>query len=176
ATLWFPGLTAPPLYGFSVRVGALHPRSRGVVRLRSAKPGDAPRIAFNMFSAPEDLATMIRGVRICREIYGTAPQRDLVEREIFPGREVDSDAALGEAIRRNAGHRSHPVGTCRMGLDADAVVDAQLRVHGIAGLRVVDASVMPEVPSGNTNVPSIMIGEKAADMLRGRRLAPAPIN
>jgi len=168
ATPWFPGLTPQPLFGFSVRVGALHPLSRGVVSLRSADARDAPRIQFNLLQAPEDMATMIRGVRACRRIYGTSPQKDMVDSEFFPGSAVQSDAELAQLIRRHATHRSHPVGTCRMGLDALAVVDAELRVHGIEGLRVADASVLPEVPSGNTNVPSIMIGEKAADLLRGR--------
>ncbi|KLN52824.1 GMC family oxidoreductase [Variovorax paradoxus] len=173
ATPWFPGLTPPPLFGFSVRVGALHPLSRGVVSLRSADARDAPRILFNLLQAPEDMATMIAGVRACRRIYGTSPQKDMVDSEFFPGSAVQGDTELAELIRRNTTHRSHPVGTCRMGLDDLAVVDAKLRVHGIEGLRVADASVLPEVPSGNTNVPSIMIGEKAADLLRGRDASAA---
>ena len=168
ADLWLPKLTRAPLYCFSVRVGALHPKSRGWVKLRSADPAEKPRIFNNMFAEPEDLATMIRGVRACREIYRQRPQSDMVECELYPGDSAQSDQDLGAAIRAEAGHRSHPVGTCRMGLDGDAVVDAQLRVHGIAGLRVVDASIMPELPGGNTNVPTIMIGEKAADMIRER--------
>ncbi|WP_349654569.1 GMC oxidoreductase [Ramlibacter sp. 2FC] len=168
ATMWFPGLTPPPLFGFSARVGALHPLSRGAVSLRSADPGEPPRILFNLLQAPEDMATMTAGVRACRRIYGTHPQKELVGGEFFPGSAVQGDAELAELIRRNATHRSHPVGTCRMGLDDLAVVDAKLRVHGIEGLRVADASVFPEVPSGNTNVPSIMVGEKAADLLKGR--------
>jgi choline dehydrogenase len=175
ATLWFPGVTSPPLYCFSTRIGALHPQSRGFVRLRSNDPRDKPRIRFNMFAAAEDLSTMIRGVRACRNIFRQSPLREMIDGEIAPGPDVTSDAALAEAIRRDAGHRSHPVGTCRMGVDAGAVVDAELRVRGIEGLRVADASVMPETPSGNTNVPCIMIGEKAADMLRGRRLPPATV-
>src|SRR5258706_1646069 len=175
ARLWFPGLTAPPTYSFSVRIGALHPQSRGWVRLRSADPTAKPRIRFNMFAVDEDLATMVRGLRISREIYRQSPQRELIEREVFPGPEIVDDAALAATIRANAAHRSHPVGTCRMGIDADAVVDAQLRVRGLAGLRVVDASVMPDVPSGTTNVPCIMIGEKAADMMRGRQLPAATL-
>nr|WP_249931119.1 GMC oxidoreductase [Ramlibacter sp. 2FC] len=166
--MWFPGLTPPPLFGFSARVGALHPLSRGAVSLRSADPGEPPRILFNLLQAPEDMATMTAGVRACRRIYGTHPQKELVGGEFFPGSAVQGDAELAELIRRNATHRSHPVGTCRMGLDDLAVVDAKLRVHGIEGLRVADASVFPEVPSGNTNVPSIMVGEKAADLLKGR--------
>jgi choline dehydrogenase len=143
------------------------------VKLRSSDPGDAPRIQYNMLTDPEDMATMVRGLRMCREIYGQSPIRDLIESEIAPGAGVQSDADLAAAIRREAGHRSHPIGTCRMGLGADAVVDAQLRVHGVAGLRIADASIMPELPSGNTNMPSIMIGEKAADMLRGRSMTRA---
>jgi len=170
ASLWFPGVTAPPLWGFSVRTGALHPRSRGWVRLQSSRPEDKPRILFNLLAEPEDMAAMIRGVHACREIYATSPQRDLVEHEVIPGPNIRGDAELANAIRQNAGHRSHPVGTCRMGHDANAVVDDQLRVHGIEGLRVADASILPEVTSGNTNLPSIMIGEKAADLLLGRRL------
>ena len=175
ATLWFPGVTPPPLHCFSTRIGALHPQSRGVVRLRSNDPRDKPRIRFNMFTAEEDLSTMIRGVRACRNIFRQSPLREMIDGEIAPGPDLTTDEGLGDAIRRNAGHRSHPVGTCRMGVDAGAVVDAELRVRGIEGLRVVDASVMPETPSGNTNVPCIMIGEKAADMLRGRRLPPAAV-
>jgi choline dehydrogenase len=167
ADLWFPRVTPPPVYCFSVRVGALHPLSRGWVKLRSANPADKPRIFLNMFAEAADLATMVRGVRACRAIYRQSPQREMIAHELYPGGEAESDAALAAAIRAEAGHRSHPVGTCRMGIDADAVVDATLRVRGIDGLRVVDASIMPELPGGNTNVPTIMIGEKAADLIRG---------
>jgi choline dehydrogenase len=175
ASLWFPGITARPVYSFSVRVGALHPQSRGWVKLRSARPIDKPRICFNMFEVKDDLDTMVRGLRASRDIYRQSPQREMIEREIFPGDIGTGDAALAAAIRANAGHRSHPVGTCRMGIDSGAVVDAQLRVRGIERLRVVDASVMPELPSGNTNIPCIMIGEKASDLIRGHRLPPATI-
>ena len=168
AELWFPGLTAPPAWCFSARVGALHPRSRGWVRLRSADHRDTPRIRFNMFTEPEDMATMIRGLKACRALYAQTPQRELIESEIFPGADITNEAELAEIIRANATHRSHPVGTCRMGIDAGAVVDAQLRVRGIDGLRIADASVMPELPGGSTNLPSMMIGEKAAEMIRAR--------
>ena len=121
------------------------------------------------------MATMVRGIRACREIYRRRPIADMIERELLPGNEARSDAQIAEVIRREGGHRSHPVGTCRMGNDSLAVVDPDLRVHGLTGLRVADASVMPELPGGNTNVPTIMIGEKAADLIRGRRLEPAPV-
>ena len=175
ARLWFPGLTPPPLYCYSIRIGVMHPRSRGWVRLASADPAAKPRIQFNMYAVQEDLDTMIRGVRACRDLFGRSPLREMIDHEIAPGSGLDGDAELGEAIRENGNHRSHPVGTCRMGVDGDAVVDAELRVRGIEGLRVVDASIMPEVPGGNTNVPTIMIGEKAADLIRGRKLPPAEL-
>jgi choline dehydrogenase len=101
--------------------------------------------------------------------------REIVADELLPGPQHQSDAELAEAIRNQAEHRHHAVGTCRMGTDALAVVDAQLRVRGIAGLRIADASVLPEDPSGNTNVPTMMIGEKAADLIRGRTLAPEEV-
>ena len=173
ADLWFPGVGRAPRYSFSVRVGALHPQSRGWVKLRSADPAAPPRIFFNMYAVREDLDTMVRGLRACRDIYRQSPQREMVERELFPGEAAQSDEELAAAVRAQGGHRAHPVGTCRMGVDDKAVVDAALRVHGVAGLRVVDASVMPELPGGNTNVPTIMIGEKAADLIRGRTLVPA---
>ncbi|MFT8245826.1 GMC family oxidoreductase [Roseomonas sp. BN140053] len=166
ADLWFPGVTAPPTYCFSVRVGALHPDSRGWVKLRSANPDDKPRIRFNMFQVESDLDTMVRGVQFCRRMFGEEPLRGMITGELMPGPAVQTPAEIAASIRANAGHRSHPVGTCRMGLDEMAVVDAELRVRGIRGLRVADASVMPELPSGNTNIPTIMIGEKAADLLR----------
>jgi choline dehydrogenase len=173
ATLWFPMLTRTPQWCYSVRIGVLHPKSRGWVRLRSADPVDKPRIQFNLFEDPQDIKTMIAGIRQCREFFQQPPLRKVVEEELSPGGALSSDVELEELIRREAGHRSHPVGTCRMGVGKDAVVDTELRVRGIDGLRIIDASVMPEAPSGNTNVPSIMIGEKGADLLRGRRSSPA---
>lgn len=166
AKLWFPGLTPPQVHRYAARGGILHPKSRGWVKLRSADPTAAPRIFFNMFAEKEDLDGMIRMIRVSRDIYSRPPLRDLIDCELFPGPEVTSDAALGDAIRASATHRSHPVGTCAMGTGPDAVVDARLRVYGIDGLRVVDASVMPDEPTGNTNVPTMMIGEKAADLIR----------
>jgi len=173
AKLWFPGLTAAPTFCYSVRIGVMHPRSRGWVKLASSDPRAKPRIQFNMYEAPDDLATMVRGVRVCRDLFGRSPLAEMIEREDSPGSGRTSDEQLAEVIRRNSNHRSHPVGTCRMGTDAESVVDAELRVRGIEGLRVVDASVMPELIGGNTNVPTIMIGEKAADLIRGRKLSTA---
>jgi choline dehydrogenase len=171
ARLWCPAVTAAPIWCYSVRIGVLHAKSRGWVRLRSADPADKPRIQLNLFTDHHDVETMIAGIRLCREFFRQPPLHAIVEEELSPGAASSSDADLETAIRQAGGHRSHPVGTCRMGRGPDAVVDPELRVRGIDGLRVIDASVMPETPSGNTNVPSIMIGEKGADLLRGRRLA-----
>jgi len=167
ARLWFPGLTPAPLYCYSIRIGVIHPRSRGWVRLASADPRAKPRIQFNMYTVNEDLDTMVRGVRACRDLFGHSPLREMIERELSPGPGLATDAEIAETIRMTSNHRSHPIGTCRMGTGEDAVVDAQLRVRGLECLRVVDASVMPETVGGNTNVPAIMIGEKTADLIRG---------
>jgi choline dehydrogenase len=175
AELWFPLLTKPPIYAFTMRVGILHALSRGWVKLRSADPLALPRIRFNMLAEQADLDAMIKAVRISRDLFARAPMRDLVAEELLPGPAHQSDDDLGRAIREQAEHRHHACGTCRMGIDPLAVVDAQLRVHGIENLRVADASVMPDDPSGNTNVPTMMIGEKAAAMIRERQLAPAEI-
>jgi choline dehydrogenase len=175
ADLWFPLLTKPPLFAFTARVGILHALSRGWVRLRSSNPLDLPRIRFNMFNEPADLQGMVSAVRISRGLFRQPPLRDLIAQELLPGNQFQSDEELADAIRRQAEHRHHAVGTCRMGTDELAVVDAKLRVIGIENLRVADASVMPGDPSGNTNVPTMMIGEKAADLLRGRSLDPEQV-
>jgi choline dehydrogenase len=174
AALWVPGVNKKPSFRMSVRIGYLQPKSRGWVKLRSANPADAPRILMNAFDDPGDLDAMVRGIKLSRKVYEQQPLRDMIRREVLPGPDTASDAALAEHIRRNAGHRAHPVGTCRMGRDAEAVVDAQLRVHGLEGLRVADASIMPAIPGGNTNLPSMMIGERAADLILGRTLPPEP--
>lgn len=168
AGLWGWGFGRKPPFRLAVRTGYLQPKSRGWVRLRSANPLDPPRIQLNLFDDPRDLDAMVRAVALSRRIYAQQPLRDLIRGEALPGPGTDDEAALKEHIRRNAGHRSHPVGTCRMGHDALAVVDEQLRVRGIGGLRIADASVFPEVPSGNTNLPAIMVGERAADFILGR--------
>jgi choline dehydrogenase len=158
-------------------VSMIREDSRGTVRLRSADPLDPPRILFNLFQEPSDVARMIRGVRAARRIYTASPLGDLIQPEAMPGADVQSDAALEDFIRRTGEITQHPVGTCRMGPDGDpmAVLDDELRVRGVRGLRVADASVMPNVPGGNTNAPAIMVGEKAADLIRGRALARAEV-
>ena len=172
AKVWWPLLGARQEHRITADAVVLHPESRGWVTLRSADPTDKPRIQLNVFATEADLATARRGVRVARHIYATAPQRELVAREIAPGPAVNSDAQLNAYFRAAAGVTQHPVGTCAMGVGDQAVVDADLRVRGIQGLRVVDASVMPTVPGGNTNAAVIMIAEKAADHILGHRLAP----
>jgi choline dehydrogenase len=142
------------------------PRSRGWVRLRSNDPSAKPRIFTNSLAEVEDVEALRAGVRLAREIATEKPLAEVLGRELFPGPEVDTDDAVAADIRRRVELLYHPVGTCRMGTGPDAVVAPDLQVHGIGGLRVVDASVMPIIPSGNTNAPTIMIAEKAADLIR----------
>ena len=142
------------------------PQSRGCVSLRSSNPLDAPAIRANYLSTDTDLRTLIAGVRLARSIANTRAFDPYRGQEIHPGANATSDADLAEFLRREMETLYHPVGTCKMGNDPLAVVDPRFRVRGIAGLRVVDASIMPVVPAGNTNAPTIMIAEKAADMIR----------
>jgi choline dehydrogenase-like flavoprotein len=126
-----------------------------------------PRIFANYLSDPDDLPRLIEGVHISRDLLGARAFDRYRGEEVFPGARCTSDADLAAAIRAKAESIYHPVGTCRMGSDDDAVVDAALRVRGVEGLRVVDASVMPQLIGGNTNATTIMIAEKAADLMQG---------
>ncbi|HTY94100.1 MAG TPA: GMC family oxidoreductase N-terminal domain-containing protein [Steroidobacteraceae bacterium] len=172
AKIWFPGVSARQEDRITAGVVILHGKSRGRVSLQSADPTAAPRIALNLFEHPDDLETAKRGIEAVRHIYGTRPQADLVAKEVSPGAALKTDAQLEAHIRATASVTQHPVGTCAMGIGADAVVTPQLRVHGLEGLRVVDASVMPAIVGANTNAAVIMIAEKAADIILG--LAPLP--
>jgi choline dehydrogenase len=174
AKIWWPFFGSRQEHRITADAVVLHPESRGTITLRSANPADKPRISLNVLATDGDLGTARRGVRLARRIYSTAPQAELVEKEIAPGPAVQSDADLNAYIRARAGVTQHPVGTCTMGVGPDAVLDPQLRVRGVTGLRVVDASVMPTVPGGNTNAAVIMIAEKAADLIVGRTLRPDP--
>jgi choline dehydrogenase len=133
--------------------------------LKSPDPLAAPAIRFNFLKSQYDLQALTAGMRLARKITTQPALAAYVAEELLPGARVDSDAEFEAAIRRNGVSNLHPVGTCRMGIDDEAVCDPRLRVRGIAGLRVVDASVMPSVPAGNTNAPTIMIAEKAAEMI-----------
>jgi 4-pyridoxate dehydrogenase len=163
--------------GFSLRAVMLHPQSRGEVTLASADPRVPVEIRQNFLATEGDRRTIRDGLKLVRRICATPPLNDFAERELAPGRDVQSDDGLDAYIRATAATAHHPLGTCKMGPDGDAmaVVDAELRVRGIEGLRVVDASVMPDMVGGNINAPVIMIAEKAADLIRGRS-PPAPVN
>jgi choline dehydrogenase len=143
----------------------IYPRSAGEVRLRSADPTQPPVIDPRYFSDPADLEVLVAGVKLSREIAATAPLAGVLGKELFPGPDVRTDDALRDAIRAHCNTIFHPTGTCKMGGDALAVVDPELRVRGLRGLRVADASIMPRIIGGNTNAPVIMIAEKAADLL-----------
>jgi len=159
----------PPPAGrqFTILPGLIYPASRGEIRLASSDPRRPPAIDPNYFSDPADLEHLVRGVRQSREIAATSPLSSYALREVHPGPDRTSDEALRAAVRGHVNTIFHPVGTCKMGTDDMAVVDPQLRVRGIEGLRVVDASIMPRIVGGNTNAPTIMIAEKAADLIRG---------
>jgi choline dehydrogenase len=176
AKVWIPGITPPQRHMLEGYPSLNYPESRGEVRLRSADPNDAPRIWLNSLSTEQDRATARECIRLVRRIYNTPPLGDLIESETSPGVDIVSDADIDAFTRRTAEVGHHPVGTCAMGAGEMAVVDPQLRVRGLSGLRVVDASIMPTVPGGNTNGPTIMIAERAADLIAGNKLlAPAPI-
>jgi choline dehydrogenase len=145
------------------------PRARGRVWLRSSDPTAKPRIITNSLSEPEDLASLLAGMRLARQIAEQPPVAEIVTREVKPGPGAVDDAELADDLRRRLMLIYHPVGTCRMSDTAEgAVVDSRLRVHGIRGLRVVDASIMPLIPGGNTHAPTVMVAEKAADLIRDR--------
>ncbi len=172
ANLWFPGWRKADGHYLSIRAVLLHPDSRGWVKLRSADPMAKPRITFNLLSEKSDYPPLRAAIRLSRELAKSGALARLVEREASPGESVQSDEQLDAFIRKDVRTAFHPVGTCSMG----SVVDEQLRVRGIDGLRVVDASVMPTIIGGNTNAPTMMIAEKASDMILGRPvLAPAEL-
>ncbi|MGH8218591.1 MAG: GMC family oxidoreductase [Steroidobacteraceae bacterium] len=172
ARLWFPVIAPGQEHRVTADVVILHERSRGWVTLRSADPLDAPRVQLNLFSDPSDFEIARRGIRTARRIFATRPQEDIIAREMRPGPAVQSDAEIDAYVRETSQVTQHPVGTCSMGLGAEAVVDPQLRVRGVAGLRVVDASIMPTVPGANTNAAVIMIAEKGSDLILGRPPPP----
>jgi choline dehydrogenase len=151
------------------------PQARGRVWLRSADPTDKPRIITNALSHPDDVRSLVDGMELARRIAAQSPLRDVIVKELKPGSGVSGSDDLAADLRRRLMLIYHPVGTCRMSDGGeDAVVDSRLRVHGVGRLRVVDASVMPVIPGGNTNAPTIMIAEKAADLIRSGARAPAP--
>jgi choline dehydrogenase len=172
AKIWWPFFGRRLAHLLTVDAVLLHPKSRGRVSLRSADPAAKPRIEYNCFAELEDLDVLRRGLRAARHVYGTAPQSELIAEEVLPGAAVQSDSELEQYIRASAGITQHPVGTCSMAAGTGRVVDQQLRVCGLDGLRVADASIMPTVPGGNTYGAVLMIAERAADLIRGRILPP----
>jgi choline dehydrogenase len=170
---WIPMLTEPSprgprisrQSGVTLYAHAMRPESRGHVHITAADPRRPPAINFNFLSSPPDAELTVRAVRIARAIMTAAAMAPFQVSEVAPGAARTTDDDILDWVKKAAETTYHPVGTCKMGSDPMAVVDAQLRLHGIAGLRVADASIMPTLTSGNTNAPSIMIGEKAADMV-----------
>jgi len=152
--------------GFTSIAYQLRPESRGAIKLKSPDPFDAPAVHPNYLATETDQLTIVAGLKLIRRILANPHMQQFVESEFQPGSAVETDEQLLDYAQRRGGTVYHPTSTCKMGVDALAVVDPELRVHGVEGLRVADASIMPTVVSGNTNAATIMIGEKAVDMLR----------
>ncbi len=162
-----PLMSPDPFPGFSMSASPCRPTSRGYVKIASSDPARPPLIYPNAMSTDHDVGELLTGARFLRRVAATPALSSVIAAELKPGPAVQSDDELVADIRERAYSVFHPVGTCRMGPEpADAVVDHRLRVHGLAGLRVIDASIFPTVTSGNTNAPAIMVGEKGADLVR----------
>jgi choline dehydrogenase len=184
--LFGPSVLVPPSYahsgpGFTSLVCLTHPQNIGSVSLRPAEgssaslspdPQDAPMIQMNYLQSEADVQKLVVGIKLLRNLFGASAFDEFRGEEIAPGADKQSDTALKAYVREVCDTVWHPVGTCKMGTDPMAVVDPELRVHGIEGLRVVDASIMPTITTGNTNAPTIMIGEKAADLIKTCRTPP----
>ncbi|WP_432695000.1 GMC family oxidoreductase [Marinobacterium sp. YM272] len=163
-----PGEPPLELHGYHIHPMTMRPASRGRVFLKSADPLDPPRLEASALESEEDLDTLRRGVRLARKIYQQSPLKEFMGEEIWPGADIDTDTdneAFDDAIRQQARTIYHPAGTCRMGGDAESVVDVRLKVRGVEGLRVADCSVMPALVSGNTNAPTMMIAGRAAEFI-----------
>ncbi|HEY9834775.1 MAG TPA: GMC family oxidoreductase N-terminal domain-containing protein [Stenomitos sp.] len=163
-----PGYS-PADFGFTGAVSLTHPQNIGSVSLQSSDPKDPPTIQMNYLQSQADMQKLVEGVKLMRQLFQSNAFDEFRGKEIAPGADIQSDAALEAYIQNTCSTVWHPVGTCKMGIDAMAVVDPELRVHGIQGLRVADASIMPTITTGNTNAPTIMIGEKAADLIKATR-------
>jgi choline dehydrogenase-like flavoprotein len=172
-----PGFPLPLGHGYAVSPVNLYPRSRGRVYLSGPDPHAAPLIDPALLRVASDIEPLIRAIRLARRILASPPFARYRGHELAPGAQAQSDEQIAEYIRSAAYTVHHQVGTCRMGAGADAVVDPQLRLHGLNGLRVVDASVMPSIIGGNTNAVVVMIAERAADLIRQRPLlSPAQLD
>ncbi len=172
----YDGKSPNDAHGFQAHVGSMRSQSKGSVELRSADPSAGPRIRFNYMAMPEDWEELRAGVRLTREIFSQKAFDPYRGRELAPGADVVSDAELDAYLAGAVESSYHPCGTCKMGSDDMSVVDAECRVHGLDNLRVVDSSVMPSIVSGNLNAPTIMLAEKAADLIAGNEpLAPLDV-
>jgi choline dehydrogenase len=160
-----PGDPLHSYSGFTASVWQCHGKSRGRLAIRSTDPFDQPRIEPNYFAEEIDRKTVVSGLKILRDIYRQKSFRGLWDKEMVPGEAVGSDAGLWDFARNTGGTVFHCVGTCRMGSDEKSVLDPQLRVRGVERLRVIDASVMPQITSANTNATSLMIGERGAALV-----------
>ena len=167
ARIWFPGIRQPRGHILMASYSLNYPKSRGWIELHSADPDVPPAIHYNLLSDPADREGMRRGYRILRELLSQPSLASMAGEMVRPHNEPKSDEEIDAYVRANAATAFHPAGTCRMGTDRQAVLDASLKVRGIDGLRVIDASVFPDLPGGNTNLPVIMTAEKTADLIRG---------
>ena len=164
------GRTNPDRHAFQAHVGPMRPTSRGEIKLKSTDPSAAPSIRFNYMQTEHDLMEMREGIRLAREIFQQQAFNEYRGKEINPGK-LDTDSELDEFIRNRGDTAYHPCGTCKMGKDSTSVVDEQLQVYGVEKLRVVDASIMPKIITGNLNASTVMIAEKAADYILGKSIA-----
>jgi choline dehydrogenase len=156
----------PPAGAWSIAPGLVRPKSRGRVTLASAKPTDMAVVDGGFLSHPDDLRALLRGIALCREIGNSSAMQEFVKREVMPG--ALAGDALEDFVRNAAGTYFHESCTCKMGRDEMAVVDGRLSVRGVRGLSIADASVMPRVSTGNTMAPTVIIGERMADILQGK--------
>lgn len=163
---WNHGFESHPKPALAIGCSMVGAASTGQVRLRSSDPKERAAVTFHYFAEPEDMQAMVTAIERAREVAAAGPLRDVVGTELHPGERARTRVELEAEIRRNVEHTYHPSCTARIGTETDGVVDARLRVHGVAGLRIADASVFPRIPHGNTHAPALMVGEKAADLLR----------
>ena len=175
AQTWFPGIRKVQEHVFWAGLVQLHPESRGWVELKSTDPRDVAAVTLNIMATENDRAQMREAIRTARRIYRTDPMGQLLGKERTPGPAVESDDELDAYIRASCYVGMHPTSTCAMDMGERSVVDSELRVIGVEGLRIADCSVMPTVPGGNTNLPVIMLAEKAADLIKGHSLPRAEL-
>lgn len=178
AAMRYDGTPSLKGHGFQVHVGPNKPKSRGQIRIRSANPSDAPSIVYNYMQHPDDVSIWRRCIRLTREIIAQPAFDEYRGEELQPGKEIETDAQIDAWVKKNVESAYHPCGTCKMGAhdDPTSVVDRDCKVMGLEGLRIIDASIFPTVTNGNINAPTIMVAEKASDIILGRNpLAPMQV-